>query len=131
MRARLACLLMLTGFACSCSCKDDPGESGTQPEDSAAPGDSQQPGDTQDTGEPWEYVDALTSATPNVEEVQLGKEHSGWADAYCMDCHDTLHANDFGDSTCAACHGSNGAPLRAAGHDDAGCRADRRPLHRG
>lgn len=96
LRALLLALSVLTA-----ACRDD------EPDDSTAP--------------PPAAVDAVTSATPNVPEVVLGDDHTGWTSPDCLTCHEELHTTNLDDSSCAACHGANGAPQRPSGHDDAGC----------
>ncbi|MDP8257452.1 MAG: FAD-dependent oxidoreductase [Candidatus Alcyoniella australis] len=60
--------------------------------------------------------DAVSSASPDVVSAQLGGMHSGWGNADCAGCHGQMHYDGFLDGECVTCHGSNGAPLRPAGH---------------
>ncbi len=77
-------------------------------------------GDSTDDG-PSNSVDAITSATPDVASAQLTKDHEGWMKADCSSCHESTHSTTYRVPDCVLCHGRNGAPDRAAGHEDKEC----------
>lgn len=75
-----------------------------------------------DTDSATPPVDAVSSATPGVPSAVLTSAHPAWGDPDCNACHPGSHQDaDWRPPECATCHGSNGAPPRPAGHDDAAC----------
>lgn len=81
-------------------------------------------------------VDALTSATPGIEQFILDDNHTGFGQRDCQSCHATSHISGFRVPECAHCHGANGAPRRSAtvqsaAHPDNSCLSCHADQHSG
>jgi phytoene dehydrogenase-like protein len=108
--AFLLFILFIFGAACGDG-GDDDDTGGQSPDDSISDDDNDD-----DTG-----VDAVSSATPGRNSNLLTENHSGWKNPACSSCHAEKHLGGFAQGECVTCHGSNGAPRRAAGHATANC----------
>ncbi len=60
--------------------------------------------------------DAVSSATPGLEEKILTASHTGWERADCLSCHAQNHEAGYTPPVCTTCHGGNGAPKRPVNH---------------
>jgi phytoene dehydrogenase-like protein len=110
---------IVTAFA---GCGDD--DSGVGPDGGDATdggsGDAYANGDADSDGDV--DIDHTSAATPQVDSAVLNETHEGYGEANCLSCHAGEHNDaDYTPSICASCHGSNGASLRPAGHQDDGC----------
>ncbi len=100
-------------------------------DDDAADGDAGA-GTGSDAGSGGVEIDHMSAATPQVDSAQLSQAHQGWENTDCLSCHQGAHNDaDYVPSTCAACHGSNGASLRPAGHADDNCATCHADSHAG
>jgi len=109
------CALSLFLFAYLAGCTEDSGgdDADAGSKDAAAKDAAADSGDG---------VDSVSAATPEVDSAKLGEAHSGWGISNCLKCHvDQHNAAGYRPGQCATCHGSNGAPPRIKGHDNASC----------
>jgi len=84
-----------------------------------------------DTGDDDTAVDAHTSASPERDDSVLDAGHGGWQNADCFACHNDVHLGGFIPGECVTCHGANGAPRRAAGHENGDCTTCHAGSHSG
>ena len=107
--------------ACSTSSSDDEGGKGDAP--------AAENGGTGGSGE--ESVDTVTGATPEAASLGLDKDHVGFGEADCANCHVSAHSSPNRPGQCASCHGSNGAPERPVDHAKVSCDGCHTESHRG